>query len=128
MRYELSAEAEYVLAKVYDRRTAEDVIVFYQAVADECARSGLDRVLVESHETEVPPLLGLRDCAEKLQHLFRGRRVAGFYADAGVFSLAADFAQFITNSRGITNRMFNDRDAALDWLLEHVAPGPGSTR
>jgi hypothetical protein len=118
MHYELSAEAGYLLAKVADRRTAEDVMEFYQAVADECDRSGLNRVLVESYETEAPPLLGLRDCAAKLQHLFRDRRVAGFYADADVFNLAAEFVQLVTNSRGITNRMFNDRDAALRWLLQ----------
>lgn len=118
MHYVLSAEPGYLLATVYDRRTAEDVMDFYSAVAAECVRSGLDRVLVESHETEAPPLLGLRDCADKLQHLFRGRRVAGFYTDQGVFDLAAGFAETITNSRGIRNRMFNDRDAALRWLLK----------
>jgi len=118
MRYALSIEPGYLHAQVYDRRTLEDIVAFYQAIDEECDRCGLDRVLVESHETEAPPLLGLRDAAAKLHHLFRNRRVAGVYTHMHVFRIAADFAHFITSTRGITNKMFSDRNAALRWLLE----------
>lgn len=117
MRYTLKAEPGYLWAQVADRRSVEDILEFYGAVAAECDRAGLDRILVESAETVPPPLSGLYEAAERLSKLFAKRKVAGVYVDQSVFNSAGRFAENITYNRGITNKMFCDRDEALKWLL-----------
>ena len=117
MRYSLKAEPGYLLAQVSDRRSTEDVLRFYAAVAAESGRTGLDRILVESDETIPPPVSGLYHAAETLSDLFLSCKVAGVYLSQSVFDSTARFAENITYNWGIRNRMFREREEALKWLL-----------
>jgi hypothetical protein len=117
VRYSLKPEPGYLWARVSDRRSTEDVVDFYTAVAAESDRTGLERILVESDETIPPPVSGLYKAAETLGGLFLRSKVAGVYLSKGVFDTTARFAENITYNWGIRSRMFHDRDEALKWLL-----------
>jgi hypothetical protein len=116
MRYRITAEAGYLKAELFERRTAEETRVFLDAVAAEGVKRQLRIALMSVHASD--PIFSLErygfsafvNLAEQISD-----RIA-LMADSPELRIAHEYAAMLARWRGINVRTFRDEAAAIKWL------------
>jgi hypothetical protein len=90
---------------------------YWQEIADECARSGIKRVLIEE---DIKENLSMHDtyklASEILQLGFFGIRIA-FVDRQNEQQQLNQFGETVASNRGLLVRVFNNANEAEKWLL-----------
>jgi hypothetical protein len=118
MRYRITVEPDYVNAELFDRKTAEETRAFLAAVAAECRRHQLSRVLIS---------------VQSSRPIFRAEKygLSSFVELAVKFSgksrIAQEYGAMLARLRGVNVRTFRDKATAIGWLTD-ARRGPESGR
>ena len=127
MKVTLREPGGYLWFEVYERASAEDFRDFYAHVVAHSERTGITRILIDSHEAIAPSVSWIYEAARTLPRE-PARRFAGLYRDRAVFQSVANFTETATENRGFVVKTFFDPDDAVRWLLgtgsQHDAPPP----
>jgi hypothetical protein len=127
MRYRITVEPDYVSAELFDRKTAEETRAFLAAVAAECRRHQLPRVLISVQSSR--PIFsvekyGLSSFVE-LAVKFSGK--IAVLGDSAESRIAQEYGAMLARLRGANVRTFRDKATAIGWLTD-ARRGPESGR
>lgn len=99
---------------------------YWLEVADECAKTGYKKVLIEEDIEETVSIPEVYQLASELPQMgFQGVRVAFFDRFAEHEDLN-QFAELVATNRGLLARVFNNLEEAENWLLDRTDPNPSS--
>lgn len=116
MRYRITVEPDYVSAELFDRKTAEETQAFLAAVAAECRRHQLSRVLISVQSSR--PIFraekyGLSSFVE-LAVKFSGK--IAVLGDSAESRIAQEYGAMLARLRGVNVCTFRDKATAIGWL------------
>jgi hypothetical protein len=99
---------------------------YWLEVADECAKTGHKKVLIEEDIEETVSIAEVYQLASELPQMgFQGVRVAFFDRFAEHEDLN-QFAELVATNRGLLARVFNNLEEAENWLLDRTDSNPNS--
>ena len=99
---------------------------YWLEVAGECARTGYKKVLIDEDIKELVSLSEVYQLASELPLMdFQGVRVAFFDRFAEHDELN-QFGELVATNRGLLCKVFNDFEAAENWLVNRTGTNPKS--
>lgn len=116
MRYQLTVNPDYLEAELFNRQTGEETGAFLGAIADECIRRRLYRVLISVRSSK--PIFtvekyGLSSFIE-LAVKYSGK--IALLTDSPEVRIAHEYVVVLARLRGVNVRTFQDEAAAIVWL------------
>jgi hypothetical protein len=117
MHYYIERMQDYLRAELSDRRTAEDVREFIDALVAKAAESGCSRLLIYVRKSR--PIFKLQSYG--ILEYFKSvaanpaNRVA-LIADSDEMRSSQQYVEMLGREQGANVRAFRDEAAALEWL------------
>ena len=119
-KIQFSNEPEYLSAYVTGKKNqAETAKQFWHAISEECKKVGCKKVLVVEDMQAKVSLSEVYSIASELPQLFHGIQVA-FVDKHSEHQNLNDFGETVATNRGFHGKVFNDVEAAKEWLLSQT--------
>jgi hypothetical protein len=119
MLCEITVEADYVKAELFNRNTAEDTRDALAAIAAEARKNGRFQILISVHASR--PIFkveqsGLLDCFKQFGDMSRIR--IALTGDGEELRLSHEYIESVARRAGLNVRSFSSQQAALHWFTD----------
>ena len=116
MRYQITAEPEYLRAELFNRQTAQETGEFLSAVAEQCIKRRCYRVLISVHSSKPIFTVERYGLSSFIKLAVKYRGTIAVLADSPEIRIAHEYAVMLARLRGVNVRTFRDEAAASQWL------------
>lgn len=116
MRYQITAEPEYLRAELFNRQTAQETGEFLSAVAEECVQRRCYRVLISVHSSKPIFTVERYGLSSFIDLALKHSGQFAVLADSRESRLAQEYVVMLARLRGVNVRTFPDETAAAQWL------------
>ncbi|MBI3043035.1 MAG: hypothetical protein HYY78_09445 [Betaproteobacteria bacterium] len=116
MRYQMTVEPDYLKAELFNRQTAEETGEFLSAVADECIRRQLYRVLISVRSSKPIFTVDRYGLSLFIELAVKYYGKIAVLADSTEVRIAQEYVVMLARLRGANVRTFRDEAAAAEWL------------